>query len=87
MRICDLCKYNKASQFDESGRYCIPCYKKLWIEGALDAGIPLFVIEVKTKLSDHFSEEYINRYKHGLSYSCKCSDDSRSCKACVELYS
>lgn len=29
-------------------------------QGALDAGIPLSVIEGRTKLSDHFSPEYIN---------------------------
>jgi hypothetical protein len=29
-------------------------------KGALAAGIPLSVIEGKTKLSDHFSENYIN---------------------------
>ena len=28
-------------------------------QGALEAGIPLSVIEWKTKLSDHFSAEYI----------------------------
>lgn len=29
-------------------------------ESALDAGIPLSVIHGKTKLSDHFSQEYID---------------------------
>ena len=29
------------------------------IQSALDAGIPLSVIERKTKLTDHFSKEYI----------------------------
>lgn len=35
---------------------CEPCSAR----GALDAGIPLSVIEGKTKLNDHFSENYIN---------------------------
>ena len=29
-------------------------------QNALDAGIPLSVIEGKTKLKDHFSQEYID---------------------------
>jgi hypothetical protein len=29
-------------------------------QGAIEAGIPLLVIEGKTKLTDHFSKEYIN---------------------------
>jgi hypothetical protein len=29
-------------------------------QSALEAGIPLSVVEGKTKLSDHFSERYIN---------------------------
>ena len=32
---------------------------------ALDAGIPLSVIQRKTKLSDHFSKEYIDSQKGG----------------------
>jgi len=32
---------------------------ELWKEWALSAGIPLSVIELRTKLLDHFSEEYI----------------------------
>jgi len=33
--------------------------------GALEAGIPLSVIEGKTKLSDHFSQDYINAKARG----------------------
>lgn len=33
--------------------------KKYCIDSALAAGIPLSVIQGKTRLSDHFSEEYI----------------------------
>lgn len=29
-------------------------------DGALDAGIPLSVIEGRTKLKEHFSQEYID---------------------------
>lgn len=32
-----------------------------FVNGALEAGIPLSVIEGKTKLTDHFSQEYINK--------------------------
>jgi len=35
--------------------------QEIWKQEALDAGIPLSVIEGKTKLSDHFSPEYITQ--------------------------
>jgi len=44
---------------DDSGEYHTPCIDEWNKQSALDAGIPLSVIEGKTKLSDHFSEEYI----------------------------
>lgn len=34
-------------------------HEQAGIQSALDAGIPLSVIEGRTKLSDHFSAEYI----------------------------
>lgn len=37
---------------------CDECYALL-VESALDAGIPLSVIEGRTKLTDHYSPEYI----------------------------
>lgn len=40
----------------ESG--CPRCEREM-LESALAAGIPLSVIEGKTKLTDHFSPEYI----------------------------
>jgi len=42
-------------------------------QSALDAGIPLSVFEGKTKLSDHFSSEYIESmaYPKGREYENK----------------
>ena len=59
---CEVCGRfiaKDSARTDESGDYCIPCAEAIWRQGALDAGIPLSVIEGKTKLSDHFSEAYI----------------------------
>lgn len=39
-------------------------------QGALDAGIPLSVIEGKTKLSNHFSKDYID-WKRGKTTKAK----------------
>lgn len=41
---------------DGEASACEACCKR----GALDAGIPVSVIEGRTKLTDHFSESYIN---------------------------
>lgn len=57
---CDTCGKNTEVQVDESGQYCEPCYLEWAKQGALAAGIPLSVIEGKTKLTDHFSQEYID---------------------------
>lgn len=43
--------------------------KRAFTEAALDAGIPLSVIEGKTKLSDHFSKEYIDFQKNPKGFS------------------
>lgn len=60
---CDDCKAKfdrEDMHHDESGSYCEPCYEAAFKQGALDAGIPLSVIEGKTKLTDHFSQDYID---------------------------
>lgn len=62
MDKCDTCKNlseTETMRHDESGSYCEACYRKAFVQGAIDAGIPMSVIEGKTKLSDHFSNEYI----------------------------
>jgi hypothetical protein len=58
---CEVCgkALSEDHHSDESGDYCWPCYEAAMKQSALDAGIPLSVIEGKTKLSDHFSKEYI----------------------------
>ena len=58
---CDYCNKNITNEpyIDESGNYHIDCIKESMKQSALDAGIPLSVIEGKTKLTDHFSQEYI----------------------------
>lgn len=45
---------------DEGGDYCQACYEKWMHQSAIDAGIPLSVIEGKTNLTDHFSQAYID---------------------------
>jgi len=47
---------NQLDKCCEDETLCENCEK----QAALQAGIPLSVIEGKTKLSDHFSEDYIN---------------------------
>lgn len=61
--FCDVCDDSFKSDYghiDDSGNYCKDCYKAMQKQSALDAGIPLSVIEGKTKLTDHFSQEYID---------------------------
>ena len=58
--ICDKCKQNYSFYSDESGDYCTICYQFEWVKSALEAGIPRSVIEGRTKLTDHFSQEYID---------------------------
>jgi hypothetical protein len=61
--ICEACEkpiVGEEIHRDESGDYHVPCIEAWAKQSALDAGIPLSVIEGKTKLSDHFSEDYIN---------------------------
>lgn len=48
----------------ENDPICEACYQKWFVRSALEAGIPLSVIEGKTKLSDHWSQAYID-YKCG----------------------
>lgn len=45
---------------DDSGCLCMVCWDDWQKQSALEAGIPLSVIEGRTKLGDHFSEGYIN---------------------------
>jgi hypothetical protein len=42
---------------------CGPCAERNIRESALAAGIPASVIEGKTKLSDHFSKDYIDHMR------------------------
>jgi hypothetical protein len=60
---CEICSKPIAADelySDDSGEYHTACIDKWNQQSALDAGIPLSVIEGKTKLSDHFSETYID---------------------------
>lgn len=57
---CDDCGVDAHDlRADDSGTYCEACYRKTFVESALSAGIPMSVIEGRSKLSDHFSKEYI----------------------------
>ncbi len=59
---CDICGKPMARadlHSDDSGDYHERCIAEYHKESAIAAGIPRSVVEGKTKLSDHFSEEYI----------------------------
>ena len=45
---------------DWAEKICEACHKEWIINEAVSHGIPRSVAEGKTKLSDHFSEDYIN---------------------------
>lgn len=60
---CDICEKPleaDSAHSDESGDYHTTCWDEWFKQEALSHGIPLSVIEGRTKLSDHFSPEYIN---------------------------
>lgn len=60
---CEICSKpigDDVLYSDDSGEYHTWCIDEWNKQSALDAGIPLSVIEGKTKLSDHFSQDYIN---------------------------
>ena len=63
MSHCEICNCQLNTDFvsNDAGDFCLGCENQLYIDGALNAGIPLTVIEGKTKLLDHFSQEYINK--------------------------
>lgn len=59
-KMCDDCGGTTTDPHDDdSGTYCQPCRAKAERQAALDAGIPASVIDGRTKLTDHFSREYI----------------------------
>jgi hypothetical protein len=60
---CEECKlYGTEDDFthDTETMSCNECYEKAARASAVAAGIPLSVIDGKTKLSDHFSRETID---------------------------
>lgn len=73
--IGGLCYNQRCNNGDDDGR-CTMAEHRDWlcprfVSSALDAGIPLSVVMGKTKLTDHFSREYIDAQcgplGHGLS--------------------
>ena len=61
MNRCEECRADfDEGVINEAGVLCEPCWDKSQVQSALDAGIPLSVILGKTKLRDHFSQEYID---------------------------
>lgn len=73
----DKCTCTQAA-LDGDESICAFCQK----QGALDAGIPLSVIEGKTKLSDHFSESYINHMCNRKCPSCGGPFGGGNCEYC-----
>lgn len=56
---CEICNKDFSHDeiyHDDSGSYCVPCIEAYHRQSALDAGIPLSVIDGETKLTDHFSK-------------------------------
>lgn len=63
---CDNCRLNfnrEDLHVDDSGIVCHECYRVWFTESALSAGIPLDVIEGRAKLTDYFTQEYINQQR------------------------
>lgn len=61
--VCDICTHliePDELYSDESGEYHTKCIEEYHREAAVTAGIPRSVVEGRTRLSDHFSESYIN---------------------------
>ncbi len=59
MGIIKCCEYY-CLQHGLSQDYAYEAAKRLYREGAIEAGIPVAVVDGKAKLRDFFSEEYIN---------------------------
>lgn len=63
MNSCDKCKVELAEDehySGDDGTWCTPCRRDIERQAALDAGIPQSVIDGETRLTDHFSREYID---------------------------
>lgn len=63
MNSCDKCKIELTEDeyyLGDDGTWCEPCRRAIERQGALDAGIPLSVVDGETTLRDHFSREYID---------------------------
>ena len=58
--ISGMCKHHRLDE--DIADWLI---KVFWVREGLDAGIPLSVVLGETKLSDHFSQEYID-FKKGV---------------------
>lgn len=67
MNTCDKCKrvLPVDHHSDDAGSWCFDCARDLQCRAALEAGIPASVIDGKTKLTDHFSREYIDSQRGG----------------------
>lgn len=58
---CEKCNVKfEEGHVDDDGEYCETCFEDICVKGALNAGIPLSVIQNKTTLRDHFSQSYID---------------------------
>jgi len=61
---CDACSTRFDSdgygRIDDAGAWCARCHTAASRQAALEAGIPASVVDGKTKLTDHFSQGYID---------------------------
>lgn len=63
MNLCDKCKIALTEDeyySGDDGTCCTPCRRDIERQAALDAGIPLSVVNGETKLRDHFPQSYID---------------------------
>lgn len=60
--VCDECGVASFEDLhiDDAGQFCFDCVREQQRQGALDAGIPASVVDGKTKLTDHFTRDYID---------------------------
>ena len=62
MNTCDECKRVLPVDHysDDAGSWCYDCVREQRRQAALDAGIPPSVVDGSTKLTDHFTRDYID---------------------------
>ena len=66
---CEKCLSFDVSYIGDDQILCENCYIEFVSQSALNAGIPFSVVQGKTKLTDHFSQDYIDFKRNKKKYS------------------